>query len=76
MLVYKIECFEKKGDRYIKSIFLDNKNINIRKILRRRKNEIIDNVKINKMLKFKIEIRYNIRIPINKYDCFLSETYK
>jgi len=76
MLVYKIECFEKKGDKYIKSIFLNKKNINIRKILRARKNEIIDNVKINKAIKFKIETRYNIKIPINKYDCFLSETYK
>ncbi len=76
-VVYSIECFEKKGDKIIKTISLPlSKRINYRKILEVwNKKQIIDGIKIDKKIKVKLEVRCNIDINIRRFDYFFSESY-
>ena len=71
---YSIECFKKDGEEYIKEIALPKKKINYRAIFKRHlKKDILDNIKIDKKYKIKIECRVGVFIPIHKFDCFFSE---
>ena len=71
---YSIEIFEKKGNNLIKVISLPN-NINYRIIFDKwNKKNILDMIKINKKYKVQLESRTKTNIPINRYDCFFSES--
>ena len=74
MKKYSIDCFEKKGMTLIKSIPLEIKKVNFRILLKKwNRQEVLDNLKINKKLKMKLESRFHKRIPISRYDCFFCE---
>lgn len=76
-IIYSIECFEKKGDRIIKTVLLpETSRINYRKIFDAwNKKQIIDEIKIDKRLRVKLIARCNVNIDIRKFDCVFSESY-
>jgi len=75
-IIYSIECFEKKGDKLIKTISLpEQKRTNYRKIFSIwNKKQILDGIKINKKFKVKLTARFKINLNISKFDCFFSES--
>jgi len=75
MIKYSIDCFEKKRSSLVKRISLPNKKVNLRILLKKwSKREVLDNIKIDKKLKIRLEIRFHVHIPISSYDCFFCET--
>lgn len=74
-IVYSIECFEKRGNKLIKTIPLpERKRTNYRKIFSIwNKEQILDGIKINSKFKVRLIARFKISLNISKYDYFFSE---
>ena len=71
---YQVECFQKKGDKFVFKFDVPKKKINFRRLFNRwNKSLHLDNIKIDKRLKVKLESRLKIKIPTHRYDCYFCE---
>ena len=77
-LYYAIDCYEKRKDVFSHTIILPSCNTKKYRILLNVYNYkiVIDQIKITKKLRLKLETRFNMKMNLGKYDCYFSEYIK
>lgn len=75
MIIYEVECYEKKSDKYVKSISLPNNGDKFyRNFLNIEDNNLpMYGIEITPEIQKKFKMELNIDIDINKYYCIFAE---